>query len=214
MSSRADAAILADGQWVAGDAVVHWRLGRLDDASRARATADAWLREVASTAGLQAWHGIERPARFVKPRLAQAPGWDASVSHSAGHVLVATAHGVRLGADVESAPFRAFASPALRRRMCSPAEHARARRLDGVRREAYLAQVWTAKEALAKASGQGLAVDFRSLDVQPRGALGTAPVAAHLAVLGAAGPLLARVSPAGDAVAFRPCSAAAVGGGA
>lgn len=162
--------------------VVRWRLGVRDPAEAASTVARAWVEEIVRTHGLFAWTGFAAVPPFSKPRLA-SDGADFSVSHSGGFVLVAVGVGVRVGVDVEAAPFEAFRSAALRRRMLTPAEHDRLARVPTDARLPHLARVWTAKEALVKASGEGLRRDFRRFAVP---ALLEAPVfrlEAALAVL-------------------------------
>lgn len=99
-----------------------------------------------------------------------------------------------MGADVEAGPFLAFDSPSLVRRMCSPCERDRLRHLtDDARRQA-LAAAWTAKEAVTKASGQGLGLDFRQICVAPPAANGKVEkFDGHLAVIEDGVPLAARL---------------------
>lgn len=99
-----------------------------------------------------------------------------------------------MGADVERAPFGAFRSAALVRRMCSSDERARVEGVRGHARSALLAQIWTAKEAVTKATGQGLAVDFRGFDVSTAGPLRSGLAEAHLALIVADSPHLLRIS--------------------
>lgn len=83
-----------------------------------------------------------------------------SLTHTRGMAAVAIAEGVEVGVDVESADRRAD-SMKLAERFFAPEEVALLRTLDGAaRREAFFA-IWTLKEAVVKATGQGLA---RALD--------------------------------------------------
>ena len=73
--------------------------------------------------------------------------------------------GGRLGVDVEDEPFDAFGHPSLVRRMCAASERDRVASLPASSRRRALAQTWTAKEAVLKAVGVGLAIDPRRIVV-------------------------------------------------
>ena len=95
-----------------------------------------------------------------KPSVVDAPELELSLSHSGGWVVVALAQGAPVGVDVER--LRPLADlDALAARVLSPAEHAPS--------EAGLLRTWTRKEALLKASGDGLAVPMADLTVSPPG---------------------------------------------
>jgi 4'-phosphopantetheinyl transferase len=128
------------------------------------------------------WRGIDAAPPGEKPRFTGAPDADFSISHSGRAVLVAVAEGRGVGVDVEAAPFRAFDSSALRARMCSDPELRRLREVQPDAQPATLAAWWTAKEAAVKASGRGLAEDFRTFEIIPAPSPADGPVAAHLAV--------------------------------
>ncbi|WP_051274731.1 4'-phosphopantetheinyl transferase superfamily protein [Cellulomonas sp. URHD0024] len=119
------------------------------------------VRQLVQSTGWATWQGIQR-ADGGRPLLAGAPGTDVTISHSRDWVLVAIARGGRVGADVEEVT-SVFGRPALRQRACTPAEAQALDRLPGPQQAAALADVWTAKEALVKASGLGLSVDLRLL---------------------------------------------------
>ena len=166
---------------------VHWVLGRCD-APRRELThiAERWVEDmVTRELGLR-WRGIDRGSGGEKPRLRGLDA-DFSVSHSGDVLLVAVGAGDGIGADVEAAPFTAFDSRALRRRMCSPAEAARSESLDSLARRRWLAPTWTAKEAAAKATGEGLGRDFRTLEVSATPAPDDAEAVCHIAVADASG---------------------------
>lgn len=173
-----------EGHTAVGGALVHWRLGCThgDNAAHISRIAREWVEDVVRERKLFPWPGIAAARPWTKPRFAAASDADFSISHSGDTLLVAVAVGTRVGADVEQAPFAAFDSPSLRRRMCTPGEAARASELDDESRRRYLARLWTAKEAVVKASGAGLATNFRDLPVP----VSTHPAAddyeAHLAV--------------------------------
>jgi phosphopantetheine--protein transferase-like protein len=114
--------------------------------------------------------------------------------------MVAVASGGGVGVDIEAAPFHALRSDALLRRMCSAREADRARAMTPVDRAAHLAQLWTAKEAVVKASGEGLSRDFRTFEIDvPRHSPGLSAVA-HLALIGAGGTALSRIEVFDDLV--------------
>ena len=85
-----------------------------------------------------------------------------SVSHSAGLVVVAAALGVRVGVDVERIALRGAAMPV---KALSSAEQAvLACTADQQRVPAFI-RYWTRKEAVLKATGDGLAVSPATLTV-------------------------------------------------
>lgn len=108
---------------------------------------------------------------------------EVSISHSGQLVLVGACVGARLGVDIESPPFARFDSPHLVRRMCTPAESAESARLADDDRQRYLARVWTAKEAFVKATGAGLATDFRTFGTGAPLHASSQPFEAHIAVI-------------------------------
>lgn len=162
---------------------VHWRFGWVTDGDPS-SVARRWLEELVETHRLFAWRGLAAPARGGKPHLRGAPDADASISHRGGALLVAVGRGAGIGVDVEPAPFGAFDSRALLRRMCTADELERllGAPADEVTRAA--AALWTAKEAAVKATGRGLAHDFRSFHISPPVAPASphARAVAHLAV--------------------------------
>ncbi|MBN9200532.1 MAG: 4'-phosphopantetheinyl transferase superfamily protein [Microbacterium chocolatum] len=178
---RPSVASVAEGRWPVLGTDVWWRFGRVG--GEPRRVAYAWVEHlVRSREGLP-WRGLHRESAAVKPRLVGSEGVDFSISHSGDAVLVAVARGVRVGADVEAAPFAAFDSKALRRRMLTPAEAEELPRLRPEDARTHLARLWTAKEAGAKATGEGLASDFRTLAVSAPPTWRGRPVEACLAVI-------------------------------
>jgi phosphopantetheine--protein transferase-like protein len=183
-AARVDPPVAA-GDGRIGSARVLWRLIDAPDAARSRISALAHdtLGALVVEHDLFDWRGLERIDARSKPQPVGAPPADVSVAHSSRHILVAACIGARVGVDVESAPFSAFGAPALQRRMSTPAETATAALLDDDERHAYLARVWTAKEAVVKATGAGLATDFRTLVVEAPAHALPQPFEAHVAVL-------------------------------
>jgi 4'-phosphopantetheinyl transferase len=119
----------------------------------------AWLRRV-----LGGYLG--RPAREValtvdahgKPRLCAArhpAGPRFSLSHCGDAALLAVSARAEVGVDVE-APLAEHAWPAVARRCCTPGEWDALRELPAAARSRAFAEIWTRKEALAKALGTGL----------------------------------------------------------
>jgi phosphopantetheinyl transferase len=138
---------------------------RLIDARRT--IGRAWARELVRERLHGSWPGFGGHRPGEKPRLLGEHGLDVSISHSGSTMLVAVGRGGAIGADVEVAPFAAFAGTALRRRMCSPAEREAFESVPaGPHRSRALARAWTIKEAVLKARGIGLAADPRTVAVE------------------------------------------------
>jgi 4'-phosphopantetheinyl transferase len=87
-----------------------------------------------------------------------------NVSHSCDRVVYAVARGRRVGIDVER--MRQVASLSrIARRYFSPSEHLALQALPEDRRVAAFFRCWTRKEALVKASGDGVSHAIHRLDV-------------------------------------------------
>jgi 4'-phosphopantetheinyl transferase len=129
------------------------------------------------------WHGFDDTPAHTKPRLANTPAADFNVAHSGDIVIAAVGLGVRVGADVETAPFHTFESESLQRRMLTRREADDAASLTGDVRLSYLARVWTAKEALVKATGEGMRRDFRQFSVPALVRARSQPIEACLVAL-------------------------------
>jgi 4'-phosphopantetheinyl transferase len=104
-----------------------------------------------------------------RPQLGRADdGIDFNVSHTAGVVLIGIVRNrsgdVRIGVDVERAG-RKIATDALARRVLTPAERTALAGLTPDERRRLLLRYWTCKEAMSKATGDGLAAVFRRIDV-------------------------------------------------
>ncbi|MDJ0449346.1 4'-phosphopantetheinyl transferase superfamily protein [Methylocystis sp. JR02] len=153
----------------------------LDDAERARAARFAFEEDrqsyIAAHALLRA--ELSRRAdrapsdwRFAatalgKPFLLDPPrDLRFSLTHTRGMVAVAVTEGLEIGVDVESEDRRAE-SMKLAERFFAPQEVALLRAVEGdARREMFFA-VWTLKEAVVKATGQGLSRALDSFAVAP-----------------------------------------------
>lgn len=93
-------------------------------------------------------------------------GVELSIAHSGDRVVVALGRGAAVGVDVESgAGLGAGDGSALWPQVLAPAEQDALAALPLGRRRPALLAVWTRKEALLKASGDGLAVAMSTLRV-------------------------------------------------
>ncbi len=100
-----------------------------------------------------------------KPRLAAPAQWlRFNVSHSADIAAFAVAHGREVGVDVERVRDDVPTEP-VARRFLSESEQATLAGLPRATRARASLQCWTAKEAYLKASGLGLVVPMRDLEV-------------------------------------------------
>lgn len=164
---------------------VYWRLGTTPRTTRVElsATAREWLEQLVGSSRLFTWRGLTAERSTGRPLPIGAPRAAVSISHSGSLVLVGACLEARLGVDIESPPFDAFVSPHLIRRMCTPAESAAAASLADDDRLRYLARVWTTKEAFAKATGAGLATDFRTLHSGASLHASSQPFEAQIAVI-------------------------------
>ena len=93
---------------------------------------------------------------------------DFNVSHTRGRALIAIADGPRIGVDVEHFD-RTVAADKLARKFLTPAEAATLAPCDPDERRRLFLRHWTCKEAMSKATGDGLAAPFGRIEV----ALGT-----------------------------------------
>lgn len=105
-----------------------------------------------------------------RPVIAGALGIDFNVSHTRGIGVFALGTGlpahVRIGVDVEHAR-RELGVDRLARKLLTPAEHQAFLQLNGNERQQRFLRVWTCKEAMSKATGDGLAAPFRAIAVEP-----------------------------------------------
>ncbi|GAA4931990.1 4'-phosphopantetheinyl transferase superfamily protein [Streptomonospora halophila] len=116
-----------------------------------------------------------RPEPHGKPRPAgAAAGLEISISHSGERVLLALAHGVAVGADVEQVSADRD-TDGLVDYCLSPAERGDLDRVPGDRRTEGFFGYWARKEALLKATGDGLSGGLAAVGVsgpfEPAGVL-------------------------------------------
>lgn len=101
-----------------------------------------------------------------RPRL--APGLDPSLdfnwSHSGDHAVIALARGIVPGVDIERRHERER-SLAIARRFFSADEAATLAALPPGERDVAFLRLWTAKEAVLKAIGRGIAFGLQRLDI-------------------------------------------------
>jgi 4'-phosphopantetheinyl transferase len=102
--------------------------------------------------------------RRGRPFVRDEPGLDFNVTHTADVMLVAIARDVTVGVDVERADRRINAEGIARRCLSQHERSALAGMSSDEARIAVL-RLWTCKEAMSKATGDGLAAPFRALDV-------------------------------------------------
>jgi 4'-phosphopantetheinyl transferase len=164
---------------------VYWRLGAIPGATPGALSSIAreWLEQLVRSSRVFTWRGLTAENSTGKPLPVGAPRAAVSISHSGPLVLVGACADARLGVDIEAPPFDAFDSPQLVRRMCTPAESGGAASLAHPDRRRYLARVWTTKEAFVKATGSGLATDFRTLESGAALHASPQPFEAHVAVI-------------------------------
>lgn len=148
-----------------------------------------------------------------RPRLAVGPaGVEFSLSHSGAVTVVAVGPGP-LGVDAEALTRRPVA-PGVVRRMATAAERDRLPAAGAPGRHRAVLQLWTAKEAVAKALGLGVTLPFASFEVRPGMPVRVGADRAPLAVtpVAVAGAAVSVAAPEGAPVdAPRAWSATAVG---
>jgi len=107
---------------------------------------------------------IVRGARG-RPQLEGRSDLDFNVSHTEGVALIGIVRGVRIGVDVEHAD-RDVNADGLARKFLKPSEQATLAPLDETARRQRFLHYWTCKEAMSKATGDGLSAPFRDLEVK------------------------------------------------
>ncbi len=107
---------------------------------------------------------IVRGARG-RPQLEGERDIDFNISHTEGVALIGIVRGVRIGVDVEHAD-RDVDADGLARKFLRPSEQASLAPLDASARRQRFLRYWTCKEAMSKATGDGLSAPFRHLEVK------------------------------------------------
>jgi 4'-phosphopantetheinyl transferase len=100
-----------------------------------------------------------------RPQLATDVGIDFNVSHTEGVALIGIARAGRIGVDVERAD-RDVRADGLARKFLTTAEQATLAPLPEAERRARFLRYWTCKEAMSKATGDGLSAPMRRLEVR------------------------------------------------
>jgi len=103
-----------------------------------------------------------QPGAYGKPAL-PAGGLDFNLSHSGSAAVVALARGVEVGVDLES-PGRPRPHAELARRYFCAREAQAVENAAEASRETMFLRLWTAKEAVLKALGRGLAFGLDKLE--------------------------------------------------
>ena len=100
-----------------------------------------------------------------RPQLAGDTGVDFNVSHTEGVALIGIARAGRIGVDVERAD-RDVRADGLARKFLTTVEQATLAPLPEAERRTRFLRYWTCKEAMSKATGDGLSAPLRSLEVR------------------------------------------------
>lgn len=109
------------------------------------------------------------PLRRARRGKLQPPWpWQCSVAHSGEHVVVAITRRRWIGIDVERVE-RPRDLARLARAACSPAEWRALERLEPEARAELFTSLWTAKEAFVKATGIGLGLALREVELELHG---------------------------------------------
>jgi 4'-phosphopantetheinyl transferase len=132
-------------RYIVGRALLRWLLGR---------TLGLAPRAVPIGRGLRG-----------RPQLDLNTDLDFNVSHTAGSALVGMTRGRRIGVDVERVD-RVVRADGLAAKFLTAAEQATLAPLPEHERRVRFLRYWTCKEAMSKATGDGLAAPFRELEVQ------------------------------------------------
>jgi len=106
-------------------------------------------------------------------------GVDFNISHTDKVALIGIARGARIGVDIERAD-REVNADGLARKFLTPAERATLAPLAAAERRKRFLRYWTCKEAMSKATGEGLSAPFRDLSLDLDGSritlvMGVAP---------------------------------------
>ena len=109
---------------------------------------------------------VEAALDGLRPGLAgDRSGIDFNVSHTRDVALIGIAHTRRIGVDVERAD-RDVRADGLARKFLTSAEQATLAPLPEAERRARFLRYWTCKEAMSKATGDGLSAPMRRLEVR------------------------------------------------
>jgi 4'-phosphopantetheinyl transferase len=101
-----------------------------------------------------------------KPRLQDSGGLIFNLTRAGALALVAVARGTEVGIDAEPLD-RRVDWRTIARRALSPDERAQVQAAEPEVRDALAARLWCRKEAVAKATGLGLALDLRTWTAEP-----------------------------------------------
>lgn len=118
--------------------------------------------------GLAKQHGLPSDCtisigRGGKPFFESAPDFHFNISHTRTHIAIAL-HRAPVGVDIESPrPYKAK----LCERFFHPREASLLRGLPKEKQSEGFTRIWTAKEAVVKQSGQGIAGNFRTFAAIP-----------------------------------------------
>jgi len=132
-------------RYIIGRASLRWVLGRSLGASPAAVP-------------------IVRGARG-RPQLEGQSALDFNISHTEGVALIGITRDRRIGVDVEHSA-RIVRADGLSRKFLTPAEQATLAPLGESERQTRFLRYWTCKEAMSKATGDGLSAPFRHLEVE------------------------------------------------
>lgn len=99
-----------------------------------------------------------------RPRLDGIEGIDFNVSHTQDLSLVVIARGPRIGVDIERAD-REVNADGLARKFLASQERATLDPDDADARRSRFLRYWTCKEAMSKATGDGISAPFRNMEV-------------------------------------------------
>lgn len=136
---------------------------RFEEDRRSYLAAHVMLRILLSRYGSRSFRDPFVISAEGKPSLPDGPRF--SLSHTRGMVACAFAEEITVGVDVEGAG-RAAHLEAIAERVMSRREVATLGALPEIKRGERLVELWTLKEAWAKARGFGLRADFRTLDTE------------------------------------------------
>jgi 4'-phosphopantetheinyl transferase len=107
---------------------------------------------------------IVRGARG-RPQLDSIQGIDFNISHTLDMSLVGIAHGPRIGVDIERAD-RDVNADGLSRKFLAVEERGTLESLGADARRSRFLRYWTCKEAMSKATGDGISAPFRTMEVE------------------------------------------------